>query len=1165
MAIIDNSYSSLAYTRGAYISFFDDDIINDATNDVNASSLLPQTKTDALSVIDSISAWIYSISNSGPPGPNIGTQNFAYGRATGSVYIFPEDTPPPPLYDKTYLVGISIAASDPSVPVVVITLPVTVNSGTNYYPTANATCTTSLTALVIERYDGSSWVVYKSDTGSLGPSYTNTGQPAGYVSLSTGSNTGVLWRAKATDSYGQTSTTASTNVNINAVPAIVWSGLLPTTVYNGAITPVVAQGSDPDTLTWGKLQNVNVDYNVNSSGWVDFIRSTSSTGGAYPFPLAGSSFTFNTNGTVQFRAYSIDANNAQSGYIYQTVTVGSVPTATPTLTPTPTPTGAPTYTPTPTPTITLTPTPTVTPTSVVTRTPTPTPTVTYTPTPSPTPTVTPTPTITPTPRPQELAIYTPWVVALTGTPVWVESVYPDNKNVQGFDIKWSNNGALSASYKSSPLAENFLLYTYLSAAPGTSYFSLNISTNGAYYILPQDIPDRLYIKNTLPTYNINNYFDPVTQTPVLPYNLSNVLIGSNEWAVKDVINSAFNKLNENFNYIKNIAQVLKLNNEMVLIEWCARLCATDYTVYNTSAFSWHTDLDGLNWDNSFQNISAVGVADGIIKDFKSYQFTNLTAPDYYSYIAYSLSGSVPDHIQVRTNDWRNTLVLSATSLGKNIPSFSSISAIDVLNNQLYILDTDTVYRAGISLGYSLANSNLVVLNQVGGVSGIRTDNNSFDTPTEIKAYNDLIYVCDSNNSCVKVYNTALSWVKTLYVNPLSAYSVERIEINRANQNVFVLGKIFAPIPPVVTSLSAVSEVSNNTTYEIKFVHDGLRLRDNTTNVLSAFTLYGLISGGQTYAQLTSAVMLSAATSMPYTAPQTVTYSAASGIKYTDFKVQALGNNGTVSTKSNSTPTPGNYSFESPYKVFEINSSNKLVNSFILPNNLEHVNASNNIQSSTIINKMLIDPTGAFLYFITNENVYKYLTSGRALNRLTYPDKDSLGAIENLKTGFIDDRLNFFVCTDKRVFKFVDIPSTLDLFDASVVNPLILPLSSINLNADEFVQDWVYNKSIMRLLQNHEILYKAIKYKYKISLDANGNLITPSNNVTKTGFTVTGLSGVDIATPFSVSQDYFVHSNEFVTSSVINRVLTKFYDLQNNMLALVTAQVDKAWPQPNNDL
>jgi hypothetical protein len=142
---------------------------------------------------------------------------------------------------------------------------------------------------------------------------------------------------------------------------------------------------------------------------------------------------------------------------------------------------------------------------------------------------------------------------------------------------------------------------------------------------------------------------------------------------------------------------------------------------------------------------------------------------------------------------------------------------------------------------------------------------------------------------------------------------------------------------------------------------------------------------------------------------------------------------------------------------------------------------------------------------------------------------------------------------------------LDLFNANVVDPLILPLSSINLNAEEFVQDWVYNKSIMRLLQNHEILYKAIKYKYKINLDANGNLITPSNNTTKTGFTVTGLSGIDIVTPFSVSQDYFVHSNEFVTSSVINRVLTKFYDLQEDMLTLVSARINRALPQPNNDL
>ena len=379
---------------------------------------------------------------------------------------------------------------------------------------------------------------------------------------------------------------------------------------------------------------------------------------------------------------------------------------------------------------------------------------------------------------------------------------------------------------------------------------------------------------------------------------------------------------------------------------------------------------------------------------------------------------------------------------------------------------------------------------------------------------------------------------------------------------YILGKTFAPVPPIITSLSAIGVVSVDTTvYRVIFDHDGLRLKDNTTNVLSAFALYGLLSGAQSYVQLTSAVMLSAA----YSATPTVTYLAASGAKYTDFKIQALGNNNFNSDLSNSVPTPNNYYFASPYKVFVINPIGELINSFDVPNNLEHVNAAYNIKSNTVINKIVIDPSGVFLYFITKDNIYKYLTNGIALNRITNPSKssNSLGTSENIATSYIDDRLNFYVCTDKRIFKYVDIPDTLDLFNVDTVNSLILPLSSININPNEFIQDWVYNKSIMRLLQNHEVLYKAIKYKYNINLDRNGNLINTDGGASS--FTVAGLSGIDLAVPFSVDQNFFIHSNEFVTSTVVNRALTNIYALQNNMLALISPRVNRTLPQPNNDL
>ena len=816
----------------------------------------------------------------------------------------------------------------------------------------------------------------------------------------------------------------------------------------------------------------------------------------------------------------------------------------------------------PTPTPTLTPTPTPTPTSTgPTPTPTLTPTPTVTPTPGPTGTPTPTPTVTPTPPPGQLAIYTPWVVALTNTPVWVETVYPISQGVTKYGVDW-NDSTGQQFYYGNPNGENWLTYTYKLPATGTLFYNTTVNA-AAGVTAPSRTLNRggnlsgLYIKSSLPTYDINNYFDPTTQIPTLPYQLKDVMVGSNEWVVSDVINSSFSKLNSNFNYLRNISQVLNLNNTFYLIEWTAQLAPDAYTstiTYGGSAFAWHTNISGLNWENKFNSISSTGVADGIIKDIKSYSFTNKTAPDYYTYIAYSGSGTIPDHIQIRTNDYRNTLILSATNLSNSTPPFNSISAIDVIDNQLYILDTNTIYKTNLITTGALSSSGLIGVQKVGGNVGGVNDKNNFNNPTDIRACNELLYVADSNNSCVKVYNTSLSWINTIYSTALSSYSIQHIEINPINNNVYALGQTFAPIAPVLTNISTLGSVNGFTNYSVSFVHDGARLNNPALTNLSNFILYGLVSGSQTYIPLTTAVMLSATAAVPIANQiQTVMYTAASGITYSGFAVQALGANNFNSVLSNTTPTGGSYTYASPYTVFELDSNSNIVNSFTLPSNTKHIVPAGNIQSTTLIKKMVIDPTGAFIYFITPNYIYKYLANGVALNRITDPASITLGSVETFKSGFIDNRLNFFLTTDKRIFKYVDIPNTLNLYNTANIDTLFLPLSAITINSNEFIQDWVYNKSILRLLKNHEILYKSIQGKYNINLDINGNLIA---NTGSSSFAVGSLRSADIAVPYSIDQNYFIHSNEFVTSNVINRALTSVYNLQLNILQLVTPVINR---------
>jgi Divergent InlB B-repeat domain len=178
-------------------------------------------------------------------------------------------------------------------------------------------------------------------------------------------------------------------------------------------------------------------------------------------------------------------------------------------------------------------------------------------------------------QPGRLAIYSPWVVSLTNTPVWIESIYPISKGVTEYGVTWGDNGLNRVVYNGLPTAENFLLNTYNTPALGTTFYTVTANAINGVAAAARDLYrgnglSGLYIKDTIPTYNINNYFDPITEVPTLPHSLDEVKIGSNEWAVSDVINASLTKLYNNFDYIRNISKVLNLDNKLDLIEWSAQ-------------------------------------------------------------------------------------------------------------------------------------------------------------------------------------------------------------------------------------------------------------------------------------------------------------------------------------------------------------------------------------------------------------------------------------------------------------------------------------------------------------------------------------------------------------------------------------------------------------------
>lgn len=813
-------------------------------------------------------------------------------------------------------------------------------------------------------------------------------------------------------------------------------------------------------------------------------------------------------------------------------------------------TPTPTLTPTPTPTTTLTPTPTPTLTPTTTNTPT----YTQSPTPTPTKTATQTPTPTPSPTPGILAVYTPWTFSDTNTPVWVQTVYPQSAGYTRYKVTWGQSGStsLTANYNSEPTENNYLLYTYNTPVTGTLGYTAVVEGIEGAGAAPRTLSNRFYIKNTVPIVNIENFYDPSVEVPVMPYTLDQVLVGSNEWVTSDVINASLEKLISNFNYLKNKSSIYIQNDTLSLVEWCNNF------IYPLSGY-WRTQLPGLE-DGTFTqytSVSAKGAAYGTIKDVKSYRFTSLTAPDYCTYIAFSSAAGYPSHIELHYNNLQNELILSGTSLGTSIQPFNNILSLDSIGNFLYILDNNAVYR----LAVDFTDRNYTAVNQVGGpVSGTRADTTAFDTATEVRAYGENVYVADSNNSCVKVYNPALVWSNTIYNASLSSYSVPTLEVSRNNGDVFVLGKQFAPVAPIVTSLTTnVTAIGNlNTTgylsgaYNITWVHDGKRLRATTNNNLNNyFLVYGQASGTNLFLPLNIPTLSAQLTTYPLTYGNTISFTL-TGAAYTSFKVQALGDSFN-SELSNSAPTPTNYYFNTPYKIFHFNSAGALLNTFPLPNGYEKILPAVNLASTDTINKILIDPTGVFLYVITNTYIYKYLTSGQPLFRLNNPSRGSTGNRENLTAGFIDERLNFYLATEKRLFKYTDIPQFIELYDSSIERYFI-PTTNIRINEDEFIQDWVYNKSFLRLQHNLETLYKGINSKVGLKLNSQGELFQTYNS-----FAAAALSASDIIRQFDITNNCFIHSNEFVTSDVVNRALTCLYNLEKEILTLITPAVFRQYP------
>lgn len=113
------------------------------------------------------------------------------------------------------------------------------------------------------------------------------------------------------------------------------------------------------------------------------------------------------------------------------------------------------------------------------------------------------------------------------------------------------------------------------------------------------------------------------------------------------------------------------------------------------------------------------------------------------------------------------------------------------------------------------------------------------------------------------------------------------------------------------------------------------------------------------------------------------------------------------------------------------------------------------------------------------------------------------------------------------------------------------IDEIRVNPEEYSQDWVFSKSNYKILLNILAMRDRITKRFAGKYDGSGNLLLYG--------TLYLLDNEVQKEKFDYSLNYLVGINEMYSNSVINRSISKMYDLQTHMLSVLRDTKLNVWP------
>lgn len=498
----------------------------------------------------------------------------------------------------------------------------------------------------------------------------------------------------------------------------------------------------------------------------------------------------------------------------------------------------------------------------------------------------------------------------------------------------------------------------------------------------------------------------------LPYSYEQISFQPNDTISSELINLKLSHLYDNFVYLYN-SSLISSNVIPVSSTGIAGITA------NSTNFAWYKNVNTSQFYSLSSNNSLLGA-----DQTNLLYLINNEDLDQYSVI---MSASTAMVILNFNED--ATYLTRKQTINQIDPGFfvyyQGITAIESIDYNLFVLDNIlnklVKYDAsGYFTNETITKDNLIYLNSIGN-QGPANSKLEFNRPTGLTTYNKNLYVLDSGNKCVKVYDVNLNWFSTYRL------SIDLKNLNPVDIAADSLGNIF-----ILTDKNFI-KYSNN--FQQKEVFD-------TVNVFP----------GEVFKKLVFS-------------------------KY-DKDIFYLVSNKNIYKKIASTPS---------------------------------------------------DLIGKYLFYLYRYNLPNDVITGFSSTATNNGDRNVVFTFCN-NTGKLG---NFF--------------DSLNLYDIlRIRNFDVYRFDQISLNGEEYLQNWVINKAISKLLVNHMRFRDQIFGKFIGLQDDRGNVVFSGTRYLRPEELNTIFFEQDIS--------FYIGANELTTSSIFNRIIKKFFDIQINLKNVLEAEV-----------